>query len=217
MRQKDHVVFNLSQNLLEYRLYNKEGTPLPTNHISSSLSVRSGLPSRKLRTQSIAPFPPANEETAASYVKIPARNLIRWFQSLKSFLTESLNHNPPTASFSSTESIVLTVSGCSSRSSISLKSTMIKPRQARHSNRSNEGTFQGWTTPATKLRKRMLAMWEIDLLKHEAPNGHLVKLNLPEADILPVVKQALIFKERWWCLWEEAKDQINLITTQKND
>lgn len=47
---------------------------------------------------------------------------------------------------------------------------------------------------------------EIYLLKHKAPNGHLGKLNLPEADILAVVKQALVFKERWRCLWEEAKE-----------
>lgn len=50
-------------------------------------------------------------------------------------------------------------------------------------------------------KKNVETLWEIDLLKHKAP-----KRNLPEADILAVVKQALVFKERWRSLWEEAKE-----------
>lgn len=52
-------------------------TGLPTNHISFWLSVRSDLPNRKWGTLSIAPFPPADEETANSGDKIHIGKLIR--------------------------------------------------------------------------------------------------------------------------------------------
>lgn len=122
-----------------------------TSHIFSWLSVQSDLPSRKWGTRSTEPFPPVKIETAAVIKHLGGNT-----DKSNSFTSGRTGFSP---------SLLPTVSGCSSRSSISLKSTMMKPRHARQSRRSNEGTFQGCTTPATKLwaekslKRDLLNVW----------------------------------------------------------